>query len=161
MVSVGSSGALGVLYLYGLGVRRDLVSARLCLGQAARRGNIYAAGQLALLYYRQHFYQHAARLSTHLAQFVEGDVAELARQSGCVERYVRRGLALGCYVLSRCLLRGQGGLAEDREGSRRLGARAVQLDLPITSWAEQMNMHDSWLQPPELEPGCGRALSGL
>ncbi|XP_037068863.1 LRP2-binding protein-like [Pollicipes pollicipes] len=85
--SLESQGALGVMYLYGLGVRRDLVAARLCLTQAARRGNIYATGQLALFYYRFRFYQHAVRFGTHLARFEAADVAELARQSECLPGY--------------------------------------------------------------------------
>ena len=138
------------MYLYGVGARRDLVAARFCLSQAARRGNIYATGQLALLYYRHHFYRHAARFSAHLAQYGASDVAQLARQSGCLERYVRRGLAIGCYLLSRCLLRGQGCLTSDEAASRRLGARAASLDPAATGWVEQLTMHGSWLRSPGL-----------
>ncbi|XP_043199760.1 LRP2-binding protein-like isoform X2 [Amphibalanus amphitrite] len=148
--SLESQGALGVMYLYGLGVRRDLVAARFCLSQAARRGNIYATAQLALLYYRHHFYRHAARFSAHLAQYGAADVDQLARQSGCLARYVRRGLAIGCYLLSRCLLRGQGCLAVDEVAARRLGARAVELDPAATAWVEQLTMHGSWLRSPGL-----------
>ncbi|XP_037068455.1 LRP2-binding protein-like [Pollicipes pollicipes] len=142
--SLESQGALGVMYLYGLGVRRDLVAARLCLTQAARRGNIYATGQLALFYYRFRFYQHAVRFGTHLARFEAADVAELARQSECLPGYVRRGLATGCYVLSRCQLLGQGGLAADGERGRLLGGRAAELDAATADRLQRLFVNGPW-----------------
>lgn len=147
--SLESQGALGVLFLYGLGVRRDLVSARLCLSQAARRGNIYAAGQMAFFYYRFHFYQQAVRFGAHLARFKEADVARLARQSECLERYVRRGLATGCFVLSRCWQRGLGGLPADAEQAQLVGGRAAELDPATADRLQQLTTNGPWLRSPD------------
>ena len=54
------SGALGVMYEYGIGVRRDGEAAFKCLKEAAARGNVYAQGNLAVHYYRRKLLNKAA-----------------------------------------------------------------------------------------------------
>ena len=53
------SAALGILYLHGLGVKKDTKSSFLCLKGAAERGNIYAIGQLSLFYYKLKLFNNA------------------------------------------------------------------------------------------------------
>lgn len=57
------AGALGVMYLYGLGVNKDLNAAYVCLKEASDRGNIYAQGNLTYYYYQRKMYTKAAELA--------------------------------------------------------------------------------------------------
>lgn len=58
------SGALGVMYEYGIGVQRDLDSAYVCLKESSDRGNVYAMGNLVAHYYRRKLYTKAADLAS-------------------------------------------------------------------------------------------------
>uniref|UniRef100_A0A8B9S1D1 LRP2-binding protein n=1 Tax=Accipiter nisus TaxID=211598 RepID=A0A8B9S1D1_9AVES len=58
-----SQGALGVMYLYGQGIRRNTKSALECLREAAERGNIYAQGHLVEYYYNRKFYSTAVAVA--------------------------------------------------------------------------------------------------
>ena len=53
-------GALGVMFEYGIGVRPDRQAAFECLKEAAARGNVYAQGNLAVLYFRRKLLNKAA-----------------------------------------------------------------------------------------------------
>ena len=53
-------GALGVMFEYGIGVRPDRQAAFKCLKEAAARGNVYAQGNLAVLYFRRKLLNKAA-----------------------------------------------------------------------------------------------------
>ena len=53
-------GALGVMFEYGIGVRRNGEAACKCLKEAAARGNVYAQGNLAVHYYRRKLLNKAA-----------------------------------------------------------------------------------------------------
>lgn len=55
-------GALGVMYLLGLGIKKDLDAAYTCLKEAAERGNVYAMGNLVFLYYKSKLYTKACGL---------------------------------------------------------------------------------------------------
>ena len=57
------SGALGVMYLEGLGVEKNLDKAYVCLKDAASRGNVYAMGHLVAYYYRCKLYTKAMELA--------------------------------------------------------------------------------------------------
>lgn len=57
------SGALGVMFEYGIGVRRDGEAAFKCLKEAAARGNVYAQGNLAVHYFRRKLLNKAADLA--------------------------------------------------------------------------------------------------
>ena len=55
-----ASGALGVMFEYGIGVQKDREAAFKCLKEAAARGNVYAQGNLAVHYYRRKLLNKAA-----------------------------------------------------------------------------------------------------
>jgi len=55
-------GALGVMYLQGLGVEKNLDKAFICLKDAASRGNVYAMGHLTAYYYQCKLYTKAVEL---------------------------------------------------------------------------------------------------
>ena len=54
------TGALGVMFEYGIGVEHNIQSAFECLKSAAVRGNVYAQGNLAVHYYRRKLFNKAA-----------------------------------------------------------------------------------------------------
>jgi TPR repeat protein len=58
-----STGALGVMYLEGLGVKQDLSAALICLREAASRGNVYAMGNLVTHYYKSKLYTKCMELA--------------------------------------------------------------------------------------------------
>ena len=51
------------MFLEGLGVKRNLENAFICLKDAASRGNVYAMGQLTAYYYRCRLYTSAVELA--------------------------------------------------------------------------------------------------
>lgn len=57
------SGALGVMFEYGIGVRRNGEAAFKCLKEAAARGNVYAQGNLSVHYFRRKLLNKAADLA--------------------------------------------------------------------------------------------------
>lgn len=62
-----TTGALGVMYNEGLGIKQDLNSAFICLKDAASRGNIYAMGHLVAYYYQRKLFAKSVELA---AQYV-------------------------------------------------------------------------------------------
>lgn len=56
------TGALGVMYMLGLGVKKDIDAAHICLKEAANRGNVYAMGNLVMLYYKTKLFTKACSL---------------------------------------------------------------------------------------------------
>ncbi|VDP82738.1 unnamed protein product [Echinostoma caproni] len=58
--------AIGVMYLYGLGVEQDWNNALICLSEAANRGSLYAKASLVYLYYKRKMYSNAAALANNI-----------------------------------------------------------------------------------------------
>lgn len=58
-----SQGALGLMYLYGQGIRQDTEAALHCLREAAERGNVYAQGNLVEYYYKMKFFTKCVAFS--------------------------------------------------------------------------------------------------
>jgi TPR repeat protein len=58
------TGAVGVMYEYGVGVRSNKDSAYVCLKEASDRGNVYAMGNLVANYYKRKLYTKAADLAS-------------------------------------------------------------------------------------------------
>lgn len=58
------TGAIGVMYLYGLGVGQDWTSALICLSEAASLGSLYAKASLVYLYYKRKMFTNAAALAS-------------------------------------------------------------------------------------------------
>ncbi len=56
-------GALGAMFYYGIGRKRDLTSAYECITNSAERGNIYSMGLLCDYYYHSKLYVKAAELA--------------------------------------------------------------------------------------------------
>ncbi len=56
-------GAMGVMYLHGLGTKPNVDSAFTCLRHAAERGNVYAMGNLVAYYYKRKLYTKTVELA--------------------------------------------------------------------------------------------------
>lgn len=61
--SLESQGILGLMYLYGHGIPKNLKAALECLNQASDRGNVYVKGHLVEYYYRRNFFTKAAEFA--------------------------------------------------------------------------------------------------
>lgn len=61
--SLESQGALGAMYYYGIGVKRDVTAAYECLTNSSERGNVYSMGLLGDYYYKNKFFAKAFELS--------------------------------------------------------------------------------------------------
>ena len=57
------TGAMGVMYMLGLGTGKDYDSAFVCLREAAEGGNVYAMGNLVGYYYKRKLYTKAVQLA--------------------------------------------------------------------------------------------------
>jgi TPR repeat protein len=61
--SLESQGALGSMYYYGIGVKKNINAAYECLTNASERGNVYSMGILSEYYYKNKFFAKAFELS--------------------------------------------------------------------------------------------------
>ncbi|WAR21502.1 LR2BP-like protein [Mya arenaria] len=98
--SLESQGALGVMYEYGIGVRRNTDSAYVCMKGAADRGNVVS--QLT-------------------------DVDLIARETDCIPSFIRKGIALASFYYARCLHEGFGAKKDEGE-AKRYYSRSYQFD---------------------------------
>lgn len=104
--SLESQGALGVMYMNGLGTRKDIESAFTCFREAAKRGNVYAAGHLVAYYYRHRLYTKAVELAAGLSELPS--VEEISMETGCLPQYISKGVAMACFYYARSLTLGRG-----------------------------------------------------
>jgi TPR repeat protein len=51
------------MYQNGLGCKKDMNSAFICLREAAERGNVYAMGHLVAYYYKRKLYTKTVELA--------------------------------------------------------------------------------------------------
>ncbi|CAL1289766.1 unnamed protein product [Larinioides sclopetarius] len=105
--SVVSEGALGVMYLYGLGTEENLRLAYHHLTNAAARGNTYAKGYLAAYYYKRQMFERTAITGRDRLAAVQ-DCKPLAKAEGCPVEHVKRGVSMGCFYLALCCQYGYG-----------------------------------------------------
>ncbi|KAK7137518.1 hypothetical protein R3I94_013235 [Phoxinus phoxinus] len=134
--SVESQGALGVMYLYGLGVQKDPDSALFCLKDSAERGNVYAQGHLTACYYQRKLYSRAAVLGERVCGYE--DISAIARHTGCVEEFIRKGITIAMFYFARCLYLGRGVL-QNRDRAKRYFSQAARMD-PEICQELQMNV---------------------
>ncbi|XP_048043952.1 LRP2-binding protein isoform X2 [Megalobrama amblycephala] len=126
--SLESQGALGVMYLYGHGVQKDPDAALFCLKDAAERGNVYAQGHLTACYYHRKLYSRAAALGERVCTYE--DISAIARHTGCLEEFIRKGIAIAMFYYARCLHLGRGVL-QNRDRAKSYFAQAARIDPEI------------------------------
>ncbi|XP_020658137.3 LRP2-binding protein isoform X1 [Pogona vitticeps] len=123
--SLESQGILGLMYLYGHGIRQNLKAALECLNQASDRGNVYAKGHLVEYYYKRKFYTKAAEFAKRTVE--NDDVEKIAKETDCLPFYIARGLAMASFYLARCLQLGLG-TQQDLAAAKRYYSKACRLD---------------------------------
>ncbi|XP_042663515.1 LRP2-binding protein isoform X2 [Tyto alba] len=125
-----SQGALGVMYLYGQGLRQNTKAALECLREAAERGNIYAQGHLVEYYYNRKFYSTAAAVAKRATE--NDDIDVLAKTTDCLPTYVAKGVAMAAFYLARCLQLGLG-VQQDQAAAKKYYSKACLLDPAVAS----------------------------
>lgn len=136
--SLESQGALGVMYEYGVGVRRNTDSAYVCLKGASDRGNVYAMGNLVAHYYRRKLYTKAADLASRVSQL--SDINLIARETDCLSSYIRKGIALSCFYYARCLHEGFG-VKKDEAEAKKYYSRCYQFDADVCASLQTQTQH--------------------
>ncbi|XP_051715942.1 LRP2-binding protein [Ctenopharyngodon idella] len=126
--SLESQGALGVMYLYGHGVQKDPDAALFCLKDAAERGNVYAQGHLTACYYHRKLYSRAAALGERVCAYE--DISAIARHTGCLEEFTRKGIAIAMFYYARCLHLGRG-ILQNRDRAKSYFTQAARIDPEI------------------------------
>ncbi|KAI8793620.1 LRP2-binding protein isoform X1 [Biomphalaria glabrata] len=128
--SLESQGALGVMYLYGIGVKKDMDAAYICLKEASKRGNVYAMGNLSTLYYKSKLYTKACELGYQTAQLNEEDVPLIAADTDCLPLYIAKGIAMACFIYARCLVGGHS-LKINKELAKMYYSKSYRFDPDI------------------------------
>ncbi|KGL83673.1 LRP2-binding protein, partial [Tinamus guttatus] len=125
-----SQGALGVMYLYGQGVRQNIQAGLECLKKAAERGNVYAQGHLVEYYYNRKFYSTAVSVAKRIPENV--NIAVVAKITDCLPTYVAKGAAMAAFYFARCLQLGLG-IQQDEAAAKKYYSRACLLDPAVAS----------------------------
>ncbi|XP_054845772.1 LRP2-binding protein isoform X2 [Eublepharis macularius] len=136
--SLESQGILGLMYLYGHGVRKNLKAALECLNQASDRGNVYAKGHLVEYYYRRKFFTKAAEFAKRVAE--NDDIQQIAKATDCMPFYIAKGLAMASFYLARCLQLGLG-TKSDAAAAKKYYSKACNLDPAIAADLELTANH--------------------
>nr|CAH8848662.1 unnamed protein product [Trichobilharzia regenti] len=101
--SVESQAALGVMYLYGIGVKENRESALYCLSEASARGSLYARANLIYFYYQRKMFTNACYLASRM---VSSD--DILPSSDCILTFQYRAMSMACFLYALCLKSGKG-----------------------------------------------------
>lgn len=123
-----SQGALGLMYLYGQGIRQDTEAALHCLREAAERGNVCAQGHLVEYYYNMKFFTKCVAFSKRIADYDEAhDIPMIAKVTGCLPEFICRGMAMASFYHARCLQLGLG-ICKDEAAAKHYYSKACRLN---------------------------------
>ncbi|XP_064273977.1 LRP2-binding protein isoform X2 [Passer domesticus] len=128
-----SKGALGIMYLYGQGTRRNTKAALEYLREATELGNTYAQGHLVEYYYTRKFYSKAAALAKRAT--ANEDISMLAKVTDCHPTYLAKGAAMAAFYLARCLQLGRG-TEKNQQAAKTYYSKACYLDPVVASHLE-------------------------
>ncbi|THD22035.1 LRP2-binding protein [Fasciola hepatica] len=136
--SVESQCAIGVMYLYGLGVKQDWTNALICLSEAASRGSLYAKASLVYYYYKRKMFTNAAALANKIIYFEEDAECPSAEY---LRNFQLRAKAMACFIYARCLHQGLG-IKEDRERAMELYSKSIKFDAVLACRYQRMAQND-------------------
>ncbi|OCT96902.1 hypothetical protein XELAEV_18009119mg [Xenopus laevis] len=128
--SLESQGALGVMYLYGNGIKKNVQAAIECLKEAAERGNVYAQGHLVSCYYQRKLYTKAVELAKKIVS--HDNIELLVNTTDCLPSYTVKGVAIATFYFARCLHLGLG-IKQDSTAAKQLYSKAAQLDAQVAA----------------------------
>ena len=89
---------LGLMYWRGLGVEKSIENALTCLKGAAAKGNNYARGYLAELYYKLKLFTECALSGKTVYDMYKTDDQQFMSETE------QEGLAIATFMLGRCLM---------------------------------------------------------
>ena len=89
---------LGLMYWRGLGVEKSIEKALECLKGAAAKGNNYARGYLAELYYKLKLFTECALSGKTVYDMYKTDDQQFMSETE------QEGLAVATFLLGRCLM---------------------------------------------------------
>ncbi|XP_037382270.1 LRP2-binding protein isoform X2 [Talpa occidentalis] len=136
-----SQGALGIMYLYGQGIRQDTEAALHCLREAAERGNVYAQGTLVEYYYKMKFFTKCFAFSKRIADYDEvHDIPMIAQVTDCLPEFITRGMAIASFYHARCLQLGLGA-AKDEATAKHYYSKACRLNPALADELHSLLIH--------------------
>ncbi|VDQ11576.1 unnamed protein product [Trichobilharzia regenti] len=94
---------MGVMYLYGIGVKENRESALYCLSEASARGSLYARANLIYFYYQRKMFTNACYLASRM---VSSD--DILPSSDCILTFQYRAMSMACFLYALCLKSGKG-----------------------------------------------------
>ncbi|KAL2077674.1 hypothetical protein ACEWY4_027178 [Coilia grayii] len=126
--SLESQGALGIMYLHGQGIHKNMESALYCLKGAAERGNVYAQGHLVACYYQRKIYPKAVALAKRIIEYK--DIQAIGRTTGCLPEFVAKGITMALFYYGRCLQLGHG-VSQDETQAELYFDKAAKMDAEV------------------------------
>ncbi|XP_041371308.1 LRP2-binding protein-like [Gigantopelta aegis] len=136
--SLESQGALGVMYEHGVGVKKCLDAAYICLKDASDRGNVYAMGNLVSHYYKRKMFTKAADLGSKVAELE--DIDTMAEETECLPSYIAKGISIASFFYARCLAQGLGTM-QDKEKSEIYYSRSYEFDPDACAHLQNITQH--------------------
>jgi len=112
--NIESQGVLGVMYLYGIGCRKNEKSGLFCLKAAAGANNLYALGRLCEYYYKKKLYTHCLAYSKPYAvKFLHDtkmNILDMVKQEAakrhCTVTFAIKGATLCAFYFARSMENG-------------------------------------------------------
>ncbi|KAK4471684.1 hypothetical protein MN116_005089 [Schistosoma mekongi] len=120
--SVESQAALGVMYLYGIGVKVNLDDALFCLSEASSRGSLYAKANLMYFYYQRKMFANVCYLASRMVT-----CDNIMTSSDCIQAFQYRAMSMACFLYALCLKNGKG-VQKDELLATELFSKSVEWD---------------------------------
>lgn len=129
-----SQACIGIMYWRGLGIDKNFPNALSCLKGAAEKGNNYARGYLAELQYKLKLFTEAALSGKTVYDSYKTDDGEFITETE------QEGLAIGTFILGRCLMTGRGA-SRDQPTGQQLIEFSLSVNKKIAT-----RLHNEWLK---------------
>jgi len=129
-----SQACIGLMYWRGLGVEKSIENALTCLKGAASKGNNYARGYLAELYYKLKLFTECALSGKTVYDMYKTDDQQFMSETE------QEGLAIATFMLGRCLMTGRGA-NRDQPTGEQLIEFAVSVNKKVTT-----RLHNEWMK---------------
>ncbi|CAH8539430.1 unnamed protein product [Schistosoma guineensis] len=125
--SVESQAVLGVMYLYGIGVKENCDNALFCLSEASARGSLYAKANLIYFYYRRKMFTNVCYLASRMVT-----CDNFVTTSECIQTFQYRAMSMACFLYALCLKSGKG-VQKDELLADQLFSKSVEWDPPLAA----------------------------
>ncbi|CAH8549000.1 unnamed protein product [Heterobilharzia americana] len=120
--SVESQAALGVMYLYGIGVKENRENALFCLSEASARGSMYARANLIYFYYKRKMFTNVCYLASRMVS-----CDSFVSTPECIQTFQYRAMSMACFLYALCLRSGKG-VQKDELLASQLFSKSIEWD---------------------------------